>query len=265
MALPGLSGRSRRQAGARRRRAPPTEECRRGSRSRRSGRGHPARPRERKFRSWPSEVRAATSRSPVLVRRAGAGVRLPGGRIRAPGSIDHRGDERRAVALGEPVRSIPITSLSLVCSVTGLLSWAMRRGCVDAVEAGRVPGRHGRCRSRHRMPTRPGPGPRRGDRLRRRPRPVDPGWSRSPRRVAGAPPVSRGEVRGDERVELGPQQPDVRADQLGEHRRGCRRARCRRARRQGGRVPAGRVRGHRSCRSPPGVAVRASRVVRFRR
>jgi hypothetical protein len=153
-ASPGNSAFRARRAGA-----PPTGGCRRGSRFGRSGgRATPCPDRGRGGR--------VTAQRGFVPRRAGhrcwCAVRAPGCVCRTadqtPGLIDHRGDERRAVGLGEPVWSIPITScvtwwaLSLVWSWE---SWGHRccRGGPRSRAAGSVP-----------VPPRsPGWGPDRGE------------------------------------------------------------------------------------------------------
>jgi len=117
--------------------------------------------------------------------RCGCAVRAPGCLCRAAGSgtgsIDHRGDERRAVALSvSPFgrsRSPPCRSFSPGRFWSCVLSRrsAFPGGTVGADPAGR---------------SRPGPGPRRADRLRRPPGPVGSGWCRSPRWVSEPAAVS---------------------------------------------------------------------------
>jgi hypothetical protein len=67
------------------------------------------------MRSWPGEACSggsvrrdgvATCWSPWLVRRAGAEVLLPQGQSRAPVSVDHRGDDRRAVGPGRAFTAV---------------------------------------------------------------------------------------------------------------------------------------------------------------
>jgi hypothetical protein len=86
----------------------------------------------------------------LLVRRAGAGVRLPGGKIRHPGRsiivVTSVGPSLSVSPFGRSP-SPPLPS-GLLCHWCG----PGRVGVIHAVEVARVPGRQGRRRSPHRIP-----------------------------------------------------------------------------------------------------------------
>jgi len=213
MAVPVLCGRSWRQWRGTSAASPAGGGgCRRGSRSRRSGRG----------RILPDHGRGYLCHGPArfVPRRAGhrcgcavraPGVPLPGGRIRHP--------DRSIIVVTSvgPLLSVSPFGRSRLppCRWFALLADS-GRACVLSRRAAFPGGTVGAGPAGR---SRPGPGPRRGDRLRRPPGPLGSGWCRSPRWGVSEPAaVSGWEVRGDERVELGLQQPGIRADQLGEHR-----------------------------------------------